>query len=293
MAPMSRSGGRPPAAFPRAVPGHATGVGRRPQALLGALLLAAGLSHAVRADEPREHWEAGEARWFLASRADLGTVEHVGVSAGWGKPHWLWGGVEAHGLAGLDFGAVAANLRISLLIVDLWGGLRTTRAWRHVPLPDVAHHDGLPAGGGSTYHTLDLFGSGVVPTPGGLALWEVNAVRFLDPPAGVQIYEEWLRVVCAPPWCGVARLAWAARLREGALHVGAGAEWAFVDGRSGTNLVRLGPMLSWRIWPHIALQGYLYFPVSDPDQLAFLDRVNALLVLGFTFATGDPPPRFP
>jgi len=262
-------------------------------ALIAVALLTAGRAMPARADEPQEHWEAGEARWFLSGRADLGTVEHLALSAGWGKPHWLWGGVEAHGIVGLDFGAATANLRLSLLVADLWGGLRTTRAWSQVPLPDVPHHDGLPTGGGFTYDTFDLFTSGVVPTPGGLALWEVNAVRFLDPPAGAQIYEDWLRVVCAPPWCAVARLGWVARLREGALHVGAGAEWAFVDGRGGTNLVRIGPVLSWRLWQHIALQGYLYFPVSDPDQLALLDRVNALLVLGFTFATGDAPPRFP
>jgi len=265
----------------------------RPFSLIAAALLAAGAARPASADEAQDRWEAGEARWFLAGRADLGTVEHLALSAGWGKPHWLWGGVEAHGVAGLDFGAASANLRVALLVVDLWGGLRSTRAWRHVPLPDVPHQDGLPKGGGMTYATLDLFTSGVVPTPGGLALWEVNAVRFLDPPAGTQTYEEWLRVVCAQPWCGVARLAWVARLREGALHLGAGAEWAFLDGRGGADLVRVGPVLSWRLWPHLALQGALYWPVSDPDRLGFLDRVNAVVVLGFTAATGDPPPRFP
>ncbi len=265
----------------------------RPLTLLAAALLATGPATPARADETQDRWEAGEARWFLAGRADLGTVEHLALSAGWGKPHWLWGGVEAHGVAGLDFGAASANLRVALLVADLWGGLRSTRAWSHVPLPDVPHQDGLPKGGGTTYRTLDLFTSGVVPTPGGLALWEVNAVRILDPPAGAQIYEEWLRVVCAQPWCGVARLAWVARLREGALHLGAGAEWAFLDGRGGADLVRVGPVLSWRLWPHLALQGALYWPVSDPDRLGFLDRVNAVVVLGFTAATGDPPPRFP
>jgi hypothetical protein len=264
-----------------------------PRAAAVLALTLAGAAAAVRADEPQDHWEPGEARWFLSGRADVGTIEHLALSAGWGKPHWLWGGIEAHGVAGLDFGAASANLRLALLVADLWAGLRTTRTWSHLPLPDVPRHDSLPKDGGMSYRSLDLFASGVVPTPGGLALWEVNAVRIVDPPAGAQVYEEWLRMVCAPPWCGVARLAWAARLREGALHVGAGAEWAFLDGRTGPELLRVGPVVSWRLWPHLSLQGAVYWPVSDPDHLAWLDRLNAVLVLSFAAATGDPPPRFP
>ncbi len=264
----------------------------RRSSLLGALLLAGSASMA-RADEPHDHWELGEARAFGAGRVDLGTVQHLVLAAGWGKPHWTWAGVEAHGALGLDFAAASADLRLALLVLDLSAGLRTTHAFRHVPLPDEPHHDGLPLGGGFSYRTFDLYASGVVPSPGGLALWEVNAVRFLDRPAGSQIYEEWLRVVCAQPWCAVARLAWAARLRGGALYLGAGAEWAFADGRPGPELVRVGPVASWRLGPHLALQGVLYLPISDPDRLALLDRVNGLLVVSWTFASGDGPPRLP
>lgn len=266
--------------------------GRRRGVLAAALLLATAPAPA-RADEAEDRWERGEARAFGAGRVDLGTVQHLGLAAGWGKPHWTWGGAEAHGALGLDFASASADLRLALLAVDLSAGLRTTHAFRHVPLPEQARHDRLPKGGGFSYRTLDLFASGALPTPGGLALWEVNAVRFLDPPAGAHIYEEWLRAVCAPRWCGVARLAWVARLRGGALHVGPGAEWAFLDGRGGAELIRVGPVASWRLWPHLVLQGALYLPVSDPDRLALLDRVNAVVVLSWTFASGDAPPRFP
>jgi hypothetical protein len=258
--------------------------------LLAAELVAGSLS--CRADEPRGRWEGGEERWFLAGRADLGTVEHVGLAAGWGRPHWMWAGAEVHGALGLDFGAAAANLRVALLGVDLWVGPRVTRAWSHVPLPGEPSHTELPKGEGLTYRTLDLFASGILPTPGGLALWEANTTRFLDPPKG-QIYEEWLRAICGPPWCGVARLGWVARLRDGALHFGLGAEWAYLDGRSSRELVRLGPILAWRIWPHLTLTGAVYWPVSDPDRLGLLERVNGALVLSFYFATGDARPRFP
>jgi len=244
------------------------------------------------ADEAVDPWEAGETRLFLAGRVDVGAFQHVGIAAGYGKPHWMWGGVEAHAALGLDFGMLAANLRIALLLGDLWAGLRVTRSWQHVPMPPAIGLDAVAKAGGFTYRTGDLFASGVVPTPGGLVLWEANLVRFLDAPP-MAIYEEWLKVVCMPPWCGVARLGWVARLADGALNVGAGAEWAFLDGRGGQELVRVGPILSWRLFPHLVLQGYAYFPVSDPDHLGFLDRVNATIVLTYTIATGTGAPVFP
>src|SRR5512137_2857538 len=247
---------------------------------------------APRADEPVDPWEAAERRLFPAGRVDLGTFQHVGIAAGYGKPHWMWAGVEAHAALGLDFGMLAANLRIALLLGDLWAGLRVTRTWQHVPMPPVLGLDAVAKGGGFTYRTGDLFASGVVPTPGGLLLWEANFVRFLDAPP-MAIYEEWLKVVCIPPWCGVARLGWVARLADGALNVGAGAEWAFLDGRGGQELVRVGPILSWRLFPHLVVQGYAYFPVSDPDRLGFLDRINATLEISYTFATGTGTPAFP
>ncbi len=271
----------------------ATARRRLPRGLLAAAVLATAGAAPSRADEPEDRWEAGQARFFLAGRADVGTAQHLGLAAGWGKPHWMWGGVEAHGVLGFGFASASADLRVALLVADLTLGLRRTHAFRHLPLPEAPRYDAIPTGAGSTYLTLDLFASGLVPTPGGLALWEVNAVRFLDPPAGASRYEEWLRAVCAGQWCGVARLAWAAKLRAGALYLGAGAEWAFLDGRPGPEMVRLGPVVSWRLWPHLALQGAVYLPVSDPDRLRLLDRVNAVVVLGWTFATGDPPPAFP
>ena len=288
----ARAGGTASHQAPWKRPGPDLPRPRRRRLLLAALALA-GAALPARADETEDRWERGEARAFLAGRADAGTAQHLGLAAGWGKPHWMWGGAEAHGVLSFDSAAASADLRVSLLLADLSAGLRITRAFRHLPLPDAPSHQTLPRGSGFSYRTLDLFASGVVPTPGGLALWEVNTVRFLDPPAGVQIYEEWLRAICAPPWCGVARLGWAARLRAGALHLGAGAEWAFLDGRGGPELVRVGPVLSWRLWPHLVLQGAVYLPVSDPDRLRFIDRVNAVVVLSWTFATGDRPPRFP
>ncbi len=54
---------------------EAVAVGRRclPRGLLAAALLAAAGAGPSRADEPQDHWEAGEPRPFLSGRADVGS----------------------------------------------------------------------------------------------------------------------------------------------------------------------------------------------------------------------------
>jgi hypothetical protein len=52
----------------------------------------------------------------------------------------------------------------------------------------------------------------------------------------------------------------------------------------------LGPVIYWRLWPHIALAGELLYPVSSPDSLGFMDSIGAFAVLSFRAATGRPSP---
>jgi hypothetical protein len=248
----------------------------------------------ARPDVPEDPWDQGKARLFLSGGFDIGTSEHTELAAGYGKPFHQWGGLQAEGWIGTDFAAAAMGLRANLRAVDLAAALRSTRTWKVMPLPDVDRQESLPTGGGFTYRTLDLSGSGGIPTPGGFAIWQVQAVRFLDPPGGAQIYEQVLRLACKPPWCATAQAGWLLSLRQGALLAGPAVEWAFRTGRGdATPLIRVGPLLSWRLWPHIQLQGGFRYPVSDPDRLPFQARLRVFLVLSYGVATGEQSPRFP
>jgi hypothetical protein len=51
----------------------------------------------ARADEREDHWQKGDPRPFLTAAADIGSLEHVALAAGYGKPHFMWGGLIAHG----------------------------------------------------------------------------------------------------------------------------------------------------------------------------------------------------
>jgi hypothetical protein len=248
----------------------------------------------ARPDVPEDPWDQGKARLFLSGGFDIGTSEHTELAVGYGKPFHQWGGLQAEGWLGTDFAAAAVRLRASLRAVDLAAALRSTRTWKIMPLPDVDRQESLPTGGGFTYRTLDLSGSGGIPTPGGFAIWQVQAVRFLDPAGGAQIYEQMLRLACKPPWCATAQAGWLLRIRQGALLAGPRAEWAFQTGRSGkTPLIRVGPLVSWRVWSHVQLQGAFLYPISDPDRLSVTAKATGFLVLSYRVATGESPPRFP
>ncbi len=261
--------------------------------VLFVLALAAGSSLSARADEPRDHWDGGEPRPFLSAAADLGSAEHVALVAGYGKPHLMWGGLVAHGFLTPDFAAARFGARVDLQALALEGGVRVNRSFKHLPLPDVARHEEIPGRDGFESRVLDLSASGGLPLGPGFAIYEVLGVRLLSSHGDVQIYDELLRVVYRPPWLATASAGWVASLRQGALLAGARAQWAFETGRGGDPFVRVGPVVYWRLWPHVALAGELLYPVSDPDRMGFTDPIQAFAVLSFTAATGDQPPRFP
>jgi hypothetical protein len=252
-------------------------------------LMAAAAGPAL-ADEPRDPWELGEPRPFLSMQVDLGSSEHLAVAAGWGKPHSMWAGLLAQGFLTNDAAALRLGGRIDLQAVALEAGLRLNSSFRSLPLPDVAHHTSIPEGTGYDSRVLDLSASGGLPLGPGFAIYEVLGVRQLSSLGDVQVNDELLRIVYRPPWLATASAGWVASMRGGALLLGGRALWAFVTGRGGDPFVRLGPVVYWRLKPHLALAGELIFPVSTPDHLGLTDQVSAFLVLSFTAATGARPP---
>jgi hypothetical protein len=267
--------------------------GHRAAAAALAVVLAA-LALPARSDEPKDPWEEGEARPFVAGLVDLGTSEAAALMAGWGKPHNMWGGAIARGYLTQDFAGGRAGVRVDLMALGLEAGLRANRSFAHLALPVEAQHHRLPTGGGATTRVLDLSASGGLPAGPGFAIYEVLGVRMLTPQGDVHLYDELLRVVYRPPWLATASAGWVASLRSGALLAGARAQWAFKTGRGGDPFVRVGPIVYWRVWPHLAVAGELSMPVSSPDRLGIVDPTVGYVVLEYTAATGAQKlPRWP
>jgi hypothetical protein len=263
---------------------------RRARRALFVALLAAS-SWAALGAAPRNPWNGAEPRRFLSAGVDLGTSQHVAVAAGYGNPHERWGGLVAHGYLSLDCAAARVGAKVDLEALALEGGVRWVRTFEHLPLPIQDRHAEIPGGDGFESRVLDLSAKGGLPLGPGFAIYEVAAVRQLSSHGDVHLYDELYRIVYRPDWLGMASAGWLASLRGGALLLGGRALWAFETGRGGDPLVMLGPVLYWRLWPHIALAGELLYPGSSPDGLEFLDATAAFAVLSFRAATGDPPPR--
>lgn len=268
----------------------------RPHALAAALVAVAALSaRAGRAEDaagaaPRS-WSEGPARPFLSTRLDGGLYARAIGAAGWGKPHWMWAGAQGYALTSRDYAAAAFGLRANLLVADLEVDLRRSRPWRHRFLDPLAEHRSseLDAGtrGRAEVTSLDVDLSGVVPTPGGLALWEVMWVRALDAPGGAQLYEEWNRVVQGRDGI-LFRALWMAGLLGDRLRIGPLGEGVALPGR-GAAVWRVGGAGSWKITPRLDVTGFIAFPVASPDRLDFMDALNGSLALRWTWATGPRP----
>lgn len=264
-----------------------------------ALLVAVFAPRAAPAEEAPEaapetaprSWSDGPARPFLSTRLDGGLYARTLVAAGWGKPHWAWAGLQGQALVSRDYASVTGGLRANLLAVDLEVDLRRSRPWRHRFLESAAEHRSaeLDAGprGRAEVTSLDVDLTGVVPTPGGLALWEVTWIRLLDAPAGVQLYEEWNRVVQGRDGI-LFRAAWMAGLAGNRLRVGPLGEAVALPGR-GAVVWRAGGAGSWSLGPRLDLTGFVALPISSPDRLDFMDALNGSLALRWTWATGPKP----
>ena len=261
----------------------------RASSLRALALLAALAGGPALADEPKDPWEQGEPRPFLSMEVDLGTSERLALAAGWGKPHSRWGGLMAEGFLTNAVASLRLGGRVDLQAVALEAGLRLNSTFGTLPLPDVDRQESIPEGTGYDSRVLDLSASGGLPLGPGFAIWGVVGVRQLSSLGDVQVQDPVYTIVYRPPWLAAASAGWLASLRGGALLLGGRAQWAFETGRGGAPFVRLGPVVYWRLEPHLALAGELIFPVSSPDHLGLVDQTSAYLVLAFTAATGDRP----
>lgn len=261
----------------------------------GALVLAALAAGAVHAQETPAPaipaWSEGPARPFVSTRADAGAYLRAIGAAGFGKPHWMWGGAQAFAITSYGFGAVAGGLRANLLAADLEVDLRRSWSYAHRFLEPRASHRSseLTAGTRPTqaYTSLDVDLSGPVPTPGGLAFWEVNWVSVLDAPADVHLYEEWNHVVQGRD-AVTFKLGWLASLFGARLRVGPVGEAIALPGR-GAAVWRAGLAGNWRITPRWELVGIGAVVLDSPDRLSLLDGLDGSIALRWTWATGAKP----
>jgi hypothetical protein len=263
------------------------------------LALAAALcSLAARAQDEQEspyYWERGKTRPFVSVAPALGAVSNVDVAIGYGKPHWMWGGIEPTAISTFDFAAVAGGPRLAFIVADLTFKRRQTWAYSHAFLPRRDVHDGSDVedgnGDAAEYGAWDLSLNGVIPTPVGLGLYELAATFVDGVPSGQDLFEEYQRVVVRGNSIFVVRAGFGAWLITDKLMLGALGEWLTAEDRGDT--WRVGPLIDWTLTDHLSATAIYTVPVSSPDELGWWTGGWGTLRLRYAWASAEPNPTFP
>jgi len=248
--------------------------------------------------EPTEspyYWDRGEVRPFLSLAPSLGALSGVEVVGGYGKPHWMWGGLEAGAFTTYDFAAVSGGPRLAFIVADLSLKRRQTWAYSHGVLApqetydadDVENGDGEVA----QYGAWDVSLGGVIPTAVGFGLYELAATFVDGVPEGQDLFEEWQRVVVRGNSIYIVRAGFAFWLLPGQLAGGALGEWLSAEDRGQT--WRVGPFLDWTLTDHMSVTAVYTLPVSSPDDLGPWVGSWGILRLRYTWASGEKSPAFP
>lgn len=236
---------------------------------------------------PSAHWSEAKARPFLAGIVDVGGLVRGKLMVGYGKPHWMWAGVEAEAVSTSELGLSSVRARIALLIADLAVAYRRTWAYRRgwLTREDSYSDADLLGEPKAAYHSLDTWLWGIIPVGDGYFDWELEAIRVYGVPRGLDVYEEWLRVPARPPWLVATRLGYAHTFLRGRLALGALGEW-IKPGERGS-WYRAGPLASYAFSSHWDLSGLLTLEVQSPDQLGWFNGVWGTLRARYRFATGE------
>ena len=244
------------------------------------------------------YWSEGEPRWFVSTKSDLGTPYlKPYFSAGYGLPHFIWGGIDVNSITTMEFTQVYAGVRASTPVLDFAFGYRETWSFGKpflAPRASYTRSDVLDApGSGARYWSWEAEVVGILPLPHAAIVADFILVKNLDVPAGMYVYEESYRAVVAKPLYAVWRTAVVARvLNEGALKFGPLVEYVFSTGRE-KDVVRVGPAASLQITDHLEAQGALTLAVTSPDPLGLTLGAYGVAGLRYRWATGERAPKLP
>lgn len=182
-------------------------------------------------------WKSGRVRPFMATRLDLGFLFlKPRISAGYGRPHDVWAGVDINPLISFDGVGAWGGLRGTLGWIDLRAGARYQHTWsRSLLTPKGSYtRDDIEDRGGpnSSYVSLEAELTFDLPAGPGTLNMEAAGTYILGVQDGYHVYEETLKVVVAPPWVWRGRLGYILPLdRDRIFRIGLVTELVGIPGR--------------------------------------------------------------
>jgi len=238
-------------------------------------------------------WKQGEPRLFLATRLDLGFLFlKPRISAGYGRPHDVWIGVDINPLISFEGVGAWGGLRGALSWIDLRVGARYQYTWRrsYVARKATYSKDDIEdrAGPDSTYTSLEAELTFGLPLGPGSIKVEAALTYILGVDDGWNVYEETIKVVAEPPWVWRARVGYMFPLdRDKVFRVGLVTEVVGVPERR-TYTLRGGLLGSARLTRSLEAR-FTFMPVWYGDDNLGSSGSDLLLVgVRHRWATGMP-----
>ena len=240
---------------------------------------------------PVPYWSQGESRGFVSGTAALGLGSaRLTQAFGYGRPHWMWAGVETTGYVSPYFGAIQSGLHVDALLAEASIALRHTASFEYgsVPaVPSVTHSELVRNKDKISYNSLDASLWGYAPYRDLLLAWEFTYARLLGFDDSL-LFEEYQRVVVGRHGLFTTKLAPMVRLpRTRPFYVGVLGEQISLLGRTETMVFRLGPTFWGKLGDHWDIIGCWSLPIHSPDRLGAWIGSYAYLSVGYAFATGD------
>ncbi|MEO7096592.1 MAG: hypothetical protein ABI175_25260 [Polyangiales bacterium] len=239
------------------------------------------------------YWASGETRAFVSGILDFGYLYlRPRLSAGFGKPHYRWVGVDVNAIVNDNGYGAYGGIRGAMPLFDIRFGARPFASFRHTPLQPRGSYDVLDLNTkiGTPTRVVTFEGelSGSLPLGPGSILTVLGGSHVVGAPDGAYIYEETLHVIVAPPWIWRTRLGYALKLgAEGNASAGLVAEMLYLPGRHDY-VIRAGFIGTFVISDHLEALISLVPPIKSPDSLGAAGGDFGQLGIRYRFATGEP-----
>lgn len=246
----------------------------------------------------RPYWGAAPPRLFGAVVFETAGISvKTELDAGYGRPHFMWAGVQADAKLSLSSLAFFGGLRA----VAPWGSVRfgprfvTAANQKLIPEAEVVTKTMLDAGEGlrSKYLSLDAEAAFQIPLPFGSIGLLATGYGLVSVVDDFYVFEDSLRVVIEPPFVGRFRASYLAPIGSPAtLRVGALAELIYNPGREYFN-VRLGPAVAVSLTHHLEAVASVALSVYNPDEIGVSGADLGQIGLRYRWASDDLWPEFP
>jgi hypothetical protein len=250
---------------------------------------------ALGAVDGTQGWNQGTTRGFVAGSFDLGFLYiRPRFSAGWGKPHFKWFGLDVNPI--VSPGAIGAylGLRIDHPYVNWRIGARMVLPFSRSYMEDRPNDEDFDRtdlnrdveGEDGFYLSAESELTLSIPVGSGMIFSETALTYITLVPDDVFVYEDTIKVIAEPPWVWRQRIGYMASFGEtGAVRVGLVAELVGVPKRDMV-VVRGGLLL--RVWvsPRVEVRGSWIPMIAGRDKLGINGGDFGLLGLRYRWSTG-------